>query len=297
MLGAHRYRACPPTKWDILQRAEEQALAERKRQLREKLVPIEGKPGFFHPNGAHALRTKSHGQRGQALDSHYKLRATGGVSVADQLKEVLCVNRVRVIDLFNSFDENSDGSITRLEFHRAFEHLGYDNNPVAVNELFASLDVDGSGAIEFAELNRQLRQTIRETPRPTTSASTSPCMSPTAPLSGDSPRPPSSPQMCRPSSRMSGRLIPLLSTAAYDGPLAVGPIQVFYDDLVDLKALQAERRLWVFRRACNLSRLQSCRAHRERLERQEKEMLSGAAIIEHAVTPGASSFCSEESEA
>ncbi|KOO52883.1 had-superfamily hydrolase [Chrysochromulina tobinii] len=152
-----------PARWREVASLEEmvqvEALRERKRQLREKLIPIEGKPGFYHPNRQHALRVRLQGHRGQFVVEHFKLSASNGVSVIDQLKEVLAVNRVRVIDLFNSFDANSDGMLTRLELHRAFEFMGYGANPEAVDELFDSWDEDGSGALSFGELNHLLRQT------------------------------------------------------------------------------------------------------------------------------------------
>ena len=53
--------------------------------FREKLIPIEGKPGFYHPNKEHALRARIQGLRGQAVDSNFKLSASNGISVADQL--------------------------------------------------------------------------------------------------------------------------------------------------------------------------------------------------------------------
>ena len=149
----------PLSVWDTIERQEQEALRERKRQLREKLIPIEGKPGFYHPNRQHALRVRLQGHRGQFVIEHFKLSASNGVSVVDQLKEVLAVNRVRVIDMFNSFDANSDGKVTRLELHRAFEFMGYGANPEAVDELFDSWDEDGSGALSFGELNHLLRQT------------------------------------------------------------------------------------------------------------------------------------------
>jgi len=263
--------------------------------LREKLIPIEGKPGFYYPNKEHALRARIQGLRGQAVDSNFRLSASNGISVADQLMQVLAVNRVRVINLFKSFDANADGRVTRIEFHRAFEHLGYADYLEEVNELFLSLDEDGTGAIEFDELHRKLRQTSPLALR-TSSASTSRTYSRTStPAVGGvrSPRPPS----CTPSrrgpsaltsarqssSRASSRapcIMPALSStydvgSLYDDsrPRCTIPIHssawtsetslLVSSDLFELRDelrwTQAQRRLWASRRQANLSRLQGLR--------------------------------------
>eukprot|EP00900_Chrysochromulina_parva_P014444 jgi/Chrpa1/22/Chrysochromulina_OHIO_Genome00000065-RA len=263
--------------------------------LREKLIPIEGKPGFYYPNKEHALRARIQGLRGQAVDSNFRLSASNGISVADQLMQVLAVNRVRVINLFKSFDANADGRVTRIEFHRAFEHLGYADYLEEVNELFLSLDEDGTGAIEFDELHRKLRQTSPLALR-TSSASTSRTYSRTStPAVGGirSPRPPSCTQSRRgpsaltsarqSSSRASSRapcIMPALSStydvgSLYDDsrPRCTIPIHssawtsetslLVSSDLFELRDelrwTQAQRRLWASRRQANLSRLQGLR--------------------------------------
>ena len=244
--------------------------------FREKLIPIEGKPGFYHPNKEHALRARIQGLRGQAVDSHFKLSVSNGISVADQLKTVLAVNRVRVISLFNSFDANVDGRVTRIEFHRAFEHLGYADYPEEVNELFLSLDEDGTGAIEFDELHRKLRQTSPLALR-TSSAG---IRTPRPPSCTPSSRGPSARQsFSRASSRAPCIMSALSSTydvgSLYDDSrprtIPINPSawttpetnllvsSVLFELRDELRWTQAQRRLWASRRQANLSRLQGLR--------------------------------------
>ena len=64
-----------------------------------------------------------------------------------------------MIDLFQKWDINGDGEVTRAEFSRAIPELGLWATPTEVDELFGSFDLDGNGTITFRELNRQLRRT------------------------------------------------------------------------------------------------------------------------------------------
>ena len=77
---------------------------------------------------------------------------------ADHLRDALVAQATRVIDLFQRWDVNGDGEITKEEFRKAIPELGLANGGF-VDELFDSFDIDSSGAITFRELNRMLRRT------------------------------------------------------------------------------------------------------------------------------------------
>ena len=68
----------------------------------------------------------------------------------------------RVIDLFRSWDINGDGQVSRGEFRKACGALGLvasnDAGLEEIDALFSRLDPDGSGSIEFKELNALLKQ-------------------------------------------------------------------------------------------------------------------------------------------
>ena len=68
----------------------------------------------------------------------------------------------RVVDLFKKGDTNRDGTISREEFVAAMPLMGLSGNtPTEIHALFDSFDPDGSGAITFRELYKQLRQGAR----------------------------------------------------------------------------------------------------------------------------------------
>ena len=82
--------------------------------------------------------------------------------MADQLRDALVKEAVRVIDLFWEWDEDGDGTVSKREFRRAIIQLGLEVPPAAVDELFDSFDKDGGGAINFRELNHLLRRNVKK---------------------------------------------------------------------------------------------------------------------------------------
>ena len=57
----------------------------------------------------------------------------------------------RCVDLFREWDEDGSGTITAREFRHALPLLGLDLSRTDSDALFASLDADGSGTIEYGE--------------------------------------------------------------------------------------------------------------------------------------------------
>ena len=85
-------------------------------------------------------------------------------SMQEQLKAALAAQHGRVIDLFRAWDRSGDGRISKVELRRAFLALGYDAPRADVDALFDALDVDRSGALEYRELYRALRQGVELAP-------------------------------------------------------------------------------------------------------------------------------------
>lgn len=65
---------------------------------------------------------------------------------------------MRVLDLFRAWDEDGNGLISRSEFIKGMAPLGIIVAPEDSGSLFDDFDEDGSGQIEYHELNRMLRQ-------------------------------------------------------------------------------------------------------------------------------------------
>ena len=100
------------------------------------------------------------------------------LTVPQKLAAALRANSARVLDLFRQLDENDDGVVSRQEFVDAFaveNNLlqGSDVSARHAAELFDTWDADGSGSIEFKELERILRRRAVSHASPLTSARSS----------------------------------------------------------------------------------------------------------------------------
>ena len=82
------------------------------------------------------------------------LRATPTASITQQLADILRAHKTRILDLFRHLDGDYSGHITKLELTEKLQAL--DVNTSGIDELFSQLDPDGSGTIEFRELQRAI---------------------------------------------------------------------------------------------------------------------------------------------
>ena len=101
-------------------------------------------------------------KRGSSL-GNIDIDESSDKSVAQQLRDILSKNGVRVVDLFREWDEDGNGSVSKKEFRKAMPLLGMDLPTKAIDELFDQYDPDKSGVMEMNELQRMLRKT---TPAP-----------------------------------------------------------------------------------------------------------------------------------
>jgi Ca2+-binding EF-hand superfamily protein len=74
------------------------------------------------------------------------------------LKKALHNNLGRISDLFNAWDADGNGVISKYELRRALAAQCIPVDKGALDALFRKLDTDESGGIEFRELNRMLRR-------------------------------------------------------------------------------------------------------------------------------------------
>jgi len=76
------------------------------------------------------------------------------------VREALAASYSRVIDFFKLMDKNGDGAVTKHEFRAGLGLLGIEEsqaNMDAIDALFDSFDMDGSGELTFNELKTILR--------------------------------------------------------------------------------------------------------------------------------------------
>ena len=90
--------------------------------------------------------------QGTSLSSDY--------SIKEQIIDGIRKSKVRVLGLFQAWDENFDGMISREELNRALQVLGLaqdEESRAATDELFKEIDTDESGTLEMSELFKGLR--------------------------------------------------------------------------------------------------------------------------------------------
>lgn len=86
--------------------------------------------------------------------------ADSAEALAEQLRDMLLKNLTRVIDLFRAWDEDMSGTIEKREFCVAMRCMGVKAPKKIIDELFDDFDRDGSGSVDYHELNKKLRRTI-----------------------------------------------------------------------------------------------------------------------------------------
>ena len=117
---------------------------------------------------AHKLRSRRQLKRGGskkiALQGKKKLLSgPGAPTVAEQLKEIIRVNYLKVMDVFQTWDVDESGSVDKKEFAEVLESLGYDATTEEYEDVFDGFDLDRSGSLDYKELSRKLRQTVART--------------------------------------------------------------------------------------------------------------------------------------
>ena len=95
-----------------------------------------------------AVRTHARdGSEGPALEAS-----------VEAMKKAMVSQCTRVVDFFRTLDVNGDGTVARSEFAAALPVLGFGSDGRdAIEALFDQLDADGSGTLEYKELNAALR--------------------------------------------------------------------------------------------------------------------------------------------
>jgi len=96
-------------------------------------------------------------REGAAAAGTQRVQLGASEGVAEQLKAFLKANQARVIDLFRSWDDDGDGTISKKNFRRAMPILGLNVPRAEADALFDNFDLDGSGFISYQELEVLLK--------------------------------------------------------------------------------------------------------------------------------------------
>lgn len=91
----------------------------------------------------------------------FDLDGSGSVTYEEwlriMLRDVLAQGSGKIVDAFRAMDDDNSGAVNRNEFCDAIVAMGVDAPRILVEEVFDSMDVDGSGTLTFAELYKQIR--------------------------------------------------------------------------------------------------------------------------------------------
>mmetsp|Transcript_39771 Transcript_39771/g.109517 ORF Transcript_39771/g.109517 Transcript_39771/m.109517 type:complete len:420 (+) Transcript_39771:2-1261(+) len=114
-----------------------------------------------HGDKAQAKAAQAASSTASSLAAVYSAADSGSKreAVQSMLRDSLVLQANRVMNLFQGWDANGDGIISRDEFRTGVSELGVVAPPAEIEELFGMFDIDNSGQISFRELHTMLRRT------------------------------------------------------------------------------------------------------------------------------------------
>ena len=113
-------------------------------------------------NAVRALKIKADDDVVGIVFREYDYDSSGSIEYTEvcrvALRDALKRSWMRVMDLFKKWDRDNSQSVSKFEFRKAIKECGFDAPANEVDKLFDSMDSDGSGQIDFKELNMNMRQ-------------------------------------------------------------------------------------------------------------------------------------------
>jgi Ca2+-binding EF-hand superfamily protein len=108
--------------------------------------------------GSHSTLTLE--QRFNALDTNHSGTIEMHEFLMFSLKDALARSATQVLDLLKTWDTDGSGDISKPEFRRAIKALGFVTGCAdsEIDAVFDEIDEDGSGALDYNELNRKVRE-------------------------------------------------------------------------------------------------------------------------------------------
>mmetsp|Transcript_18378 Transcript_18378/g.47059 ORF Transcript_18378/g.47059 Transcript_18378/m.47059 type:complete len:388 (-) Transcript_18378:360-1523(-) len=110
----------------------------------------------------HSFDPQQHFSLYSQLDEMSVANATD--AAIEQIRESLRSNRVRLLDLFRSWDCNRDGKISFTDFQHGLAHLGCHAPLPVIDSIFQRFEHTRDGHIEYASMNRLLHPTRDHSP-------------------------------------------------------------------------------------------------------------------------------------
>eukprot|EP00966_Prymnesium_polylepis_P200983 4657626-Prymnesium_polylepis.1 len=97
--------------------------------------------------------------RFKALDADGSGKVDMNEYILFTLRDALGRASKRVIEMFKEWDDDGSGTVGKAEFRRAVHAMGFQMIATddEIDMTFDSLDADGSGSLEYKELNKMLR--------------------------------------------------------------------------------------------------------------------------------------------
>ena len=96
--------------------------------------------------------------RVSVLPPTVKIELRQDVSMQEQIVEILKQHSIKLVSLFNEWDDDANGALDKKELRRGIAALGYEVPKKEVDELFESMNENGDGFIEFEEFKRALSE-------------------------------------------------------------------------------------------------------------------------------------------
>lgn len=118
------------------------------------------------PAGTESISKSKLSARFAALDADKSGLVDKKEYVCFSLLEALTQERGRMLDLLDSWDSDRNRRVDADEFRVAIKKLGLVASEEYVNALFAALDEDGNGTIEFKEVSALAAPLCQKSPAP-----------------------------------------------------------------------------------------------------------------------------------
>jgi Ca2+-binding EF-hand superfamily protein len=122
-------------------------------------IPIREQAELYRTRAREALQVAETTRASEVADARFE-ELRGSKNAGAKLGALLIAKNIKVSDLVNKWDPNGDG-VDMVEFRTNVLELGLDVEPSELDDLFRSLDDDGGGSLDVAEIKAAFK-TLQE---------------------------------------------------------------------------------------------------------------------------------------